>query len=125
VLSRNDLIMAMGYRPLHRDQLFLLAPDMREWLPERHFVWVLLAVVEHVDVSEFERDRRLGGVGREGYDPRMLLALLIYGYATGQRSSRRIEDLCVTDVAFRVICAQDVPDHTTICRFRQGNPLDP
>jgi transposase len=121
VLSRNDLIMAMGYRPVHRDQLFLLALDMREWLPERHFVWFLLAVVEQLDVSGFERGRRLGGVGREGYDPRMLLALLIYGYAMGQRSSRRIEDLCVTDVAFRVICAQDVPDHTTICRFRQQN----
>lgn len=51
----------------------------------------------------------------------MLLALLIYAYAMGQRSSRRIEDLCVTDVAFRVICAQDAPDHSTICRFRKEN----
>ena len=66
MLSGNDLIMAMGYRPVHRDQLFLLAPDMREWLPERHFVWFLLAVVEQLDVSEFERGRRLGGVNRPG-----------------------------------------------------------
>ena len=51
----------------------------------------------------------------------MLLALLIYAYAVGQRSSRRIEDLCVTDVAFRVICAEDVPDHSTIARFRKEN----
>lgn len=51
----------------------------------------------------------------------MLLALLIYAYAVGQRSPRRIEDLCVTDVAFRVICAEDAPDHSTIARFRKEN----
>ena len=113
--------MAMGYRPVDRDQMFLLSPDMREWLPVRHFVWFLLAVIEELDVSAFETSRRLGSVGRQGYDPRMLLALLIYAYAVGQRSSRRIEDLCVTDVAFRVICAQDVPDHSTIARFRKEN----
>jgi transposase len=113
--------MAFGYRPVDRDQMFLLSPDMRQWLPERHFVWFLLAVVEQLDVSAFEEGRRLGSVGRQGYDPRMLLALLIYAYAMGQRSSRRIEDLCVTDVAFRVICAQDAPDHSTICRFRKQN----
>jgi transposase len=118
---RENLIMAMGYRPVDRDQMFLLPPDMREWLPARHFVWFLLAVLDELDVSPFEASRRLGSVGRQGYDPRMLLALLIYAYATGQRSSRRIEDLCVTDVAFRVICAQDVPDHSTIARFRKEN----
>jgi transposase len=117
----EDLIMARDYRPVERDQLFLLPPDMGKWLPEDHFVWFLLAVVDQLDVSGFERNRRLGGVGRRGFDPRMLLALLIYAYAGGQRSSRRIEDLCVTDVAFRVICAQDVPDHSTIARFRQDN----
>ena len=99
----------------------LLPPDMKGWLPEDHFVWFLLAVVDHLDVSAFERNRRRGGVGRRGFDPRMLLALLVYAYAGGQRSSRRIEDLCVIDVAFRVICAQDVPDHSTIARFRQDN----
>jgi transposase len=115
------LIVARDYRPLDRDQLFLLSPDMRSWLSEDHFVWFLLAVVDQLDVSAFERTRRLGGVGRRGFDPRMLLALLIYGYACGHRSSRRIEDLCGTDVAFRVICAQDPPDHSTIARFRQDN----
>ena len=113
--------MAMGYRPVDRDQMFLLPPDMRGWLPVKHFVWFLLAVIEELDVSPFEASRRLGSVGRQGYDPRMLLALLIYAYAVGQRSSRRIEDLCVTDVGFRVICAQDVPDHSTIARFRKEN----
>jgi transposase len=90
-------------------------------LPPRHFVWFLLAVLDEFDVSGFAGGRRLGSVGREGYDPRMLLGLLIYGFAHGQRSSRRIEELCCTDVAFRVICAQDAPDHTTIARFRQTN----
>jgi transposase len=58
------------------------------------------------------------GVGAAGYDPRMLLGLLMYGYCRGVRSSRQIERLCGTDVAFRVLCAQDVPDHCTLARFR-------
>ena len=57
-------------------------------------------------------------MGRQGIDPDMLLALLIYAYAVGERSSRRIERLCVDHVAFRVVCGQDAPDHTTIARFR-------
>ena len=113
--------MALGYRPVVRDQMMLLPPDLRDWLPPRHFVWFLLAVLEELDLTGFEADRRLGSVGRQGYDPRMLLGLLIYGYSHGQRSSRRIEELCSVDVAFRVICAQDAPDHTTIARFRQVN----
>jgi transposase len=113
--------MAFGYRPVVRDQMMLLPPDLRDWLPPRHFVWYLLRVLEELDMSAFEADRRLGGVGRQGYDPRMLLGLLIYGYAHEQRSSRRIEELCSVDAAFRVLCAQDPPDHTTIARFRQAN----
>jgi transposase len=119
--AARKLIMALGYRPVNRDQMMLLPPDLRDWLPPRHFVWFLLAVLDELDVSGFEAGRRLGSVGREGYDPRVLVGLLIYGYAHGQRSSRRIEELCSTDVAFRVICAQDAPDHTTIARFRQAN----
>jgi hypothetical protein len=64
--------------------------------------------------------RRRGGAGAAGYDPRMLLALLIYAYCQGVRLSRQIERMCVTDVAFRVLCAQDGPDHATIARFRAG-----
>jgi transposase len=94
---------------------------MREWLPADHLVWFLLDVVERLDLEAFRARHRLGGVGREAYDPQMLLALLIYAYAVGERSSRQIQRLCGTDVAFRVICAQDVPDHTTIARFRQAH----
>lgn len=110
--------MAKTYRPVRRDQAFLLPPDMREWLPPDHLVWFVLDTVEVLDTSAFERCRRLGGAGTAGYDPRMLLALLVYAYCRGVRSSRQIERLCDTDVAFRVLCAQDVPDHCTIARFR-------
>jgi transposase len=111
--------MARGYIPVDRDQQFLIAPDMREWLGEKHLVWWLLAVVDRLDTSGLHRSRRRGGAGRAGYDPDMLLALLIYAYCTKVRSSRQIERLCETDVAYRVICAQRAPDHSTIARFRQ------
>jgi transposase len=111
--------MARGYIPVDRGQQFLIPPDMREWLPEDHLVWWLLAVVERLDTSALHRRRRRGGQGRAGYDPDMLLALLVYAYCTKVRSSRQIERLCETDVAFRVICAGRVPDHSTIARFRQ------
>lgn len=111
-------VMAKGYRPVERDQQFLLPPNMADWLPEDHLVWFVLDVVERLDTSAFHARRRTGGVGRAGYHPDMLVALMIYAYASGQRSSRRIERLCVDHVAYRVLCAQDPPDHSTIARFR-------
>lgn len=111
--------MAKGFRPVDRDQQFLLPVDMRGWLPDDHVVWVLLEVVDQLDLSGLEKRYSLGGVGRRAYDPRMMLALLSYAYADGIRSSRQIERLCRTDVAMRVICALQVPDHTAIARFRQ------
>lgn len=106
---------------MDRDQEFLLPPDMREWLPEDHLVWFLIAAVERMDTSVFHGRSRLGGVGRRGYDPVMLLTLFLYAMAVGESSSRQIERLCRTDVAFRVICAQDAPDHTVLARFRSGH----
>lgn len=111
--------MAKGYRPVLRDQPFLLPVDMREWLPPDHLVWFVLDVVEQLDTSAFRRRGVKAASGRAGFDPNMLLALLLYGYCRGVRSSRQIERLCEVDVAFRVICAQDVPDHSVIARFRQ------
>jgi transposase len=110
--------MAKSYRPVLRDQPMLLPVDMRDWLPEDHLVWFVLDAVEELDLKAVEQHRRVGGAGASGYDPRMLLALLIYAYCHGVQSSRQIERMCVTDVAFRVLCAQDVPDHATIARFR-------
>ena len=113
--------MAKSYRPVVRDQEFLLPPNMADWLPADHLVWFVIEVVERLDTRAFHRSSKLGGVGREGYDPDMLLGLLIYAYAVGERSSRRIERLCVDHVAFRVLCGQDAPDHTRIARFRQAH----
>jgi transposase len=91
---------------------------MAEWLPAEHLVWFVLEVVEQLDTAVFHRRHPEAGPGRRAYDPDMLLGLLVYAYAVGQRSSRQVERLCETDVAFRVVCAQDVPDHSTIARFR-------
>jgi transposase len=104
-----------------RDQEFLLPPNMAEWLPEDHLVWFVIDVVDRLDTKAFHARARRGGVGRQGFDPDMLLGLLVYAYAVGERSSRRIERLCVDHVAFRVLCGQDPPDHTTIARFRAAH----
>ena len=113
--------MARSYRLVDREQQFLLPPDMTEWLPEDHLVWFVIDVVDRLDTSRFHVRHPQVGPGRRAYDPDMLLTLLIYAYAVGQRSSRRIEALCTVDVAFRIACGQDSPDHTTIARFRQAH----
>jgi len=92
---------------------------MREWLPAEHLVWFVIDVVEELDVSSLAAAAQLGGAGRAPFDPRTLLAVLIYGYAHGQRSSRQLERLCQVDVAFRILTGDDPPDHTTLARFRQ------
>jgi transposase len=114
--------VAKGYRPVDRDQQFLLPPDMRQWLPASHVVWTLIRAVQVLDTSALHARCRTGGAGRAGYDPDMMLTLLFYAYARGVSSSRQIERLCFDDVAFRVICAQDVPDHSTIWRFADMAP---
>jgi transposase len=114
----KDWVVANSYRPVDRGQGFLLPPDMAEWLPPDHLVWFLIDTVKELDTSVLHAGRVRAGQGRAGFDPDMLITLLLYAYANKVRSSRQIERLCTTDVAFRVICAQDVPDHTTIARFR-------
>ncbi|KPM50200.1 hypothetical protein ACG83_02955 [Frankia sp. R43] len=112
--------MARGYRPVRRDQLFLLPPDMTDWLPDDHLVWFLLDLVAELDTSGLHARYRTGGVGRAAYDPDMLLALVVYAWSQQVRSSRRIQRLCEVDVAFRLICAGDLPHHATISRFVAG-----
>jgi transposase len=115
--------MAKGYRPVDRDQPFLFPPDMREWLPPDHPVWLVIrAVGEHMDTSAFHAGRRTGGAGTARYDPDMLVTVLVWAYAHRVTSSREIERLCGTDVAFRVICAGNLPDHVTFARFRADFP---
>jgi transposase len=110
--------MAKRFRSPDRDQSFLLPPDMRDWLAPDHLVWLVIRVIDKLDVSAFTRLAKLGGAGRAPTDPRMLVTLLVYAYANGERSSRQIERLCRTDVAFRVICGNEPPDHSVIARFR-------
>ena len=102
-----------------REQAFLLPPDMREWLPDDHLVWVIVEAVERLDLSRLRGAYRDDANGRPAYDPALMVALLLYGYATGERSSRVIERRCREDVAMRVICAGVCPDHATIARFRR------
>jgi len=117
--------MAKRFRPVPRDQLFLLPPDMGEWLPAGHLAWFVIDLAGTLDLARFAARPGRSLAGRPGYDPAVLLGLLVYGYATGVRSSRAIERACWQDVAFRVICAQDVPDHATIARFRREHFADP
>jgi transposase len=113
--------VAKRYRPVLRDQPFLLPPDMRDWLPPDHPVHLVIEVVDHhLDTTAVHATRRAGRAGAAGYDPDMLTALLVWAYANRVTSSRRIEQLCRTDIAFRLICAGQHPDHVTIARFRAG-----
>ena len=101
-----------------RDQPLLLPVDMREWLPEDDLVFVVLDAVATLDLGEFRRRYRADGHGRAAFDPEMMVALLLYGYCQGERSSRVIEKRCVRDVGYRVITGGLRPDHATIARFR-------
>jgi transposase len=102
-----------------REQELLLPPSLREWLPQEHLAWFVLDAVEALDVSGFLAGYREDGWGRAAHDPAMMVALLVYAYAIGERSSRRVERRCDEDVAVRVITANQAPDHTTVARFRQ------
>jgi transposase len=101
-----------------RDQPLLMPVDMREWLPEDDLVFIVLDAVATLDLGEFRRRYRADGHGRAAFDPEMMVALLLYGYCQGERSSRVIEKRCVRDVAYRVIAGGLYPDHATIARFR-------
>ena len=116
--------MAYNFVPCHRDQPFLMPPSLDEWLPKDHLARFVIAVVDTLDLSAFYARRRADGWGRAAYDPKMMVALLIYAYATGARSSRLIERRCVEDVAFRFISANEAPDHATIARFARDHEED-
>src|SRR5215211_7531019 len=111
--------MSQNFIACDREQAFLLPPSLDEWLPEDHFARFGIAAVEAVDLSAFYADYRVDGHGRPAHDPAMMVALLVYAYARGQRSSRQVERACVEGIDYRVIAANRQPDHTTIARFRQ------
>jgi transposase len=109
--------MGQSFIVCDREQAFLMPPDVRDWLPEGHFAWFVLDTVAAVDLAEFYAAYREDGRCRPAYEPSMMVALLLYAYARGIRSARAIERACEEDVAYRVIAAQQAPDHATIARF--------
>ena len=110
--------MGQNFIACDRDQKLLLPPSLREWLPEDHLAWFVLDVVAELDLESFYATYRRDGWGAAAHDPEMMVALLVYAYSIGERSSRAIERRCREDVAFCVITANPVPDHATIARFR-------
>jgi transposase len=116
--------MARDFVAVDRGQLLLMPPSLVEWLPEDHLVWTVLGAVDQMDLARFREGYRLGGAGRPPFDPAMLVALLLYAYARGNRSSRGIERACWEDVAFKVITGMRMPDHSTIAEFRRRHEAD-
>jgi len=110
--------MAQNFVACDREQELLLPPSLREWLPQEHLAWFVLDAAEEMDLAAFLASYRDDGWGRAAHDPAMMVALFVYAYAIGVRSSRAIERRCQEDVAFRVITANRAPDHATIARFR-------
>jgi transposase len=111
--------MARFFRAPERRQGFLLPVDMGDWLPEDDIVHLIVDAVSLMDLSEFEAGHKLGGAGQAPFAPRLLLAVLIYAYSHGVRSSRAIERLCGRDAGYRFIVGEHVPDHTVVARFRR------
>jgi transposase len=111
--------MARDFRRPERRQAFLLPPDMQDWLPQDDIVHLVLDAVSLMDLSKYEEEHRVGGVGRAPFAPSMLLSLLIYAYSHGVKSSRAIERLCRRDAGYRYIVGEHVPDHSVIARFRR------
>jgi transposase len=107
------------FLPYEPGQMLLLPPDLREWLEEGHLAYFILDVVEVLDLSEIYASYDGSRGGRPGFDPRLLLGLLIYGYCVGMTSSRKIEKATYESVPFRILAANQHPDHATIAEFRR------
>ncbi len=110
--------MTQNFRSCDRDQPLLLPPDLRDWLPEDHLAWFVIEAVDELDLEPFYGAYRADGHGAAAHEPKMMVTLFAYAYCVGERSSRAIERRCREDIAFRVICANQIPDHATIARFR-------
>ena len=111
--------MAARFVTIDYDTPLILPPDLREWVPAGHLAHFILDAVEEMDLRQVQVNER--GTGSEQYPPRMLLALLLYCYATGVFGSRRIEQATWDSVPVRMICGDTHPDHDTICTFRREN----
>jgi len=111
--------MATRFVPIDRDTPLLLPPNLRDWVPADHLVHFILDAVDALDLRQVKVNTR--GTGSEQYPPHLLLALLIYSYATGTFSSRRIEQSTHDSVPVRLLTADTHPDHDTLCTFRREN----
>jgi transposase len=107
------------FRSYVPDQLLLLPPDLREWLPQGHAVYFVLDILGELDLSEIYASYDNSKGGRPGFDPRLMTGLLLYGYCQGVASSRKLEKATYESVPFRVLAANQHPDHDTIAEFRR------
>ena len=113
--------MGYNFHSFDRDQIYLMPPSVSDWVAKDHLAWFVIDAVCQIDLGSFYECYRSDGVGNTAFHPEMMVALLVYAYCNGERSSRRIEEYCQTDVAYKVITANQKPDHSTISRFRQKN----
>ena len=112
--------MTKVFRPYSLDQRLLLPPDLREWLPEGHLALFVSDVVDELDLSSIVRPYEGGdGRGQPPYHPAMMVKLLLYAYCIGKPSSRKIERATYDEVAFRVLAADQHPDHDSLAEFRK------
>src|ERR687891_2057359 len=109
--------MPQNFIECRREQGFLLPPDVREWLPVDHVAWFVIDAVADMNLDAFYAVYRADGHGRAAYEPSLMVALILYAFATRARSSRAIERHCRQDVAYRVITGNLATDHATIARF--------
>jgi transposase len=111
--------MSQNFLSCDRGQVLLMPPSLADWVEDDHLVWTVVGAVEKMDLTSFYGAYRANGQGRAAYDPEMMVQLLMYSYARGNRSSRGIERACREDVTYKLITAMRTPDHSTIAEFRR------
>jgi transposase len=114
----DNWCVAQNFLSCDREQLWLMPPSVADWLPAGHLARFVVDVVDELDLSGFVSRYRVDGRGGAAYPPQVMVALIVYAYAVGELSSRKVQKRCVEDVAFRFVAANLVPDHATIARFR-------
>src|SRR3989338_2808278 len=113
--------MSHNFKSYASEQDYILPPSILDWLPEDELAWFVMDAVKVMDIRNLYHRYRQDGSGGSAYNPQMMLSLLLYSYCVGERSSRKIERMCKMDMAYRVITANQYPDHATIARFRRDN----
>jgi transposase len=120
-MSLKGDFIGRKYKEYNMNQSLIISPDIHDWIPRDHFIYLIAETVDQLDLSNFyhyyERDG--SGVGQPPMNPTMMVNILFYGYATGRQSSRKIETACVEDVAFRILSGGQFPNFRTISEFRR------